>query len=60
MAHDHRGLAEWVQYNEDMCNLIRRVGVKKAIEIATVWLDTIGRFYEKNAEQYDGSGASDA
>lgn len=54
MAHEHRGLAEWVFFNETMCKMVGRVGAPKAIEIATVWLETMGRFYEEHAEQYDG------
>ncbi len=52
MTHEHRGLAEWVLYNEHMCKLIQRVGAPKAIEIATVWLESMGRFYQAYADEY--------
>src|ERR1044072_3553485 len=47
-----RNLTEWVTFNEQMCKLIGRVGAPKAIEIATVWLDTMGRFYDEHGDDY--------
>lgn len=52
MVHEHRGLIEWVQYQEYMCKLIGRVGAPNAVEIATTWLDTMGRFFKDHADDY--------
>ena len=55
MAHEHRHLSEWVTYNEYMCSLIRRVGAPTALEIATIWLDTIGKWAQRSeGTQSDG------
>lgn len=47
--NEHRDLTEWVSYNEQMCQLIRRIGAPATIEMAQTWLDTIGRWAEKSA-----------